>query len=192
MKKILSVILMSCLLIGCCGCSMIAALKGDTAEREQYLRMTTEELKALSDEELFNALHVRTEEYANTSWDLGEGAGRLPEPQKVFYVVSSFYTELENGGLCRFFVSGTRNLTPQVSESLAALGAVMHQTLFDRFLRDNKLAADRLGFFVINDEREFAEKRAQYPFDNFDIPYGKLPSLRDMLLAYARAHIAEY
>lgn len=192
MKKILSAIVILCLLLSCCGCSMIAALKGDTAERDRYLMMTSQELETLSDEELLTALHFRTEENANTAWNLGDGAAKLPEAQKVFYVLHCFYTELENGGLCRFFVNGTRNLAPLVSESLAALGATEHQALFDKFVKDNEISTDYLIFFIINDESQFAEKRKHYPFDNFDVPYSQLPSLRDMLLTYAREHIAEY
>ena len=192
MKKILSVVLTLCLLLSCCGCSMITALQGENAQRDRYLLMTAQELEALSDEELLNALRVRTEENANTSWNLGEGAAKLPEPQKVFFVLHCFYTELENGGLCRFFVNSTRNLAPLVSESLAALGATMHQMLFDRFVQENEISPDYLIFFIITDESQFAEKRAHYPFDDFDVPYRQLPSLRDMLVSYAREHITEY
>ena len=192
MKKTISVLLLIALALGCCGCSMISALKGDSAERDLYLQMTTQELAALSDEELMTALHIRTEEKANTQWNLGDGAAKLPEAQRVFYVISCFYTEQENGGLCRFFVNGTRNLAPLVSDSLAALGAAEHQKLFDDFVKENEISTDYLIFFIINEESEFAEKRAHYPFDDYDIPYKQLPSLRDMLLAYAREHIGEF
>ena len=192
MRKIVSVLLLIVLVFGCCGCSMISALKGDSAERDRYLQMTTQELAALSDEELLTALHIRTEEKANTEWNLGDGAAKLPEAQRVFYVISCFYTEQENGGLCRFFVKGTRNLAPLVSDSLAVLGATEHQTLFNDFVKKNDISTEYLIFFIINDESEFAEKRAHYPFDEYDEPYKQLPSLRDMLLAYAREHIEEY
>lgn len=192
MRKIVSVLLLIALVFSCCGCSMISALKGDSAERDRYLQMTTQELVALSDEELLTALHFRTEEKANTEWNLGDGAAKLPEAQRVFYVISCFYTEQENGGLCRFFVNGTRNLAPLVSDSLAALGATEHQTLFNEFVKKNEISTEYLIFFIINDESEFAKKRAHYPFDEYDEPYKQLPSLRDMLLAYAKEHIEEY
>ena len=192
MRKIVSCLLLMALVLGCCGCSMIAALKGDDAQREQYLKMTTQELAALSDEELMTALHIRTEEKANTAWNLGDGAAKLPEAQRVFYVISCFYTEQENGGLCRFFVKGTRNLAPLVSDSLAVLGATEHQTLFDGFVKKNEISTEYLIYFIINDESEFAEKRKHYPFDDYDEPYKQLPSLKEMLIAYAREHIGEF
>lgn len=192
MKRIVTVLLVAALVMGCCGCSMISALKGDSAEREQYLKMTTQELEALADEELWKALSIRTGEKANTQWNLGDGAAKLPEAQRVFYVISCFYTEQENGGLCRFFVKGSRNLAPLVSDSLAVLDASEHQALFDDFVKKNEISTDYLIFFIINDESEFAEKRAHYPFDDYDVPYRQLPSLKEMLIAYAREHIDEY
>ena len=192
MKRMLSVLLVMGILMSCCGCSMIAALKDDNAQRDRYLKMTTEELQALSDEELMAALYARTEEKANTAWNLGDGAAKLPEAQRVFYVISCFYTEQLNGGLCRFFVKGTRNLAPLVSDSLAVLGAVEHQKLFDDFVTKNEISTEYLIYFIINDESEFAEKRAHYPFDEYDEPYKQLPSLWEMLMAYAKEHIAEY
>ena len=192
MRKTVSVLLLVALVFGCCGCSMISALKGDSTQRERYLQMTTQDLAALSDEELLTALRIRTEEKANTEWNLGDGAAKLPEAQRVFYVISCFYTEQENGGLCRFFVNGTRNLAPLVSDSLAVLGATEHQALFDTFVKDNEISTEYLIYFIINDESEFAQKRAHYPFDDYDVPYKQLPSLKEMLLAYAREHIGEY
>ena len=192
MKKILSAILVLCLLLSCCGCSMIIAIRGDNEERSRYLKMTTQELEALSDEELLHALYIRTGEAADISWNLGNGAAALPEAQKVFYVVYCFQAEQENGGLCRFFVNSSRNLAPLVSQCLSGLGAQEHQELFDKFVKDNELSLDSLNYFIINKESQFEEKRAYHPFDDYDVPYGQLPSLRDMLISYAREHIGDF
>lgn len=192
MKKLIAALLIVCLLLSVSGCSMIAFIVGENAETEKYLKLTTDELAALSDEELLTTLHKRTEYAANTQWNLGEGVAKLPEAQRVFYVLYCFQQENANGGLCRFFVNNSRNLAPKVSDALGILGAEEHKALFDGFVTKNEIDVTYLIYFIISNESEFAEQRNRYPFDDFDIPYGELPSLKDMLVVYAREHIAEF
>ena len=192
MKKFTAVLLLLSILLSVSGCSMISFIAGEKAETEKYLKLTTDELAALSDEELLTTLHKRTEYAANTQWDLGEGAAKLPEAQKVFYVLYCYQQENANGGLCRFFVNNTRNLAPYVSECLGILGAQEHKALFDNFVTQNEIDVTYLIYFIIGDESEFAEQRKRYPFDHFDTPYGELPALKDLLVTYAREHIQEF
>ena len=192
MKKLIAALLIVCLLLSVSGCSMIAFIVGENAETEKYLKLTTDELAALSDEELLTTLHKRTEYAANTQWNLGEGVAKLPEAQRVFYVLYCFQQDNANGGLCRFFVNNSRNPAPKVSDALGILGAEEHKALFDSFVTKNEIDVTYLIYFIISNESEFAEQRNRYPFDDFDIPYGELPSLKDMLVVYAREHIAEF
>ena len=55
-------------------------------EREaRYPAMTTDELAALDDEELFEAVNVRTENKVDSFEELTEGFHSLNDSQKVFY-----------------------------------------------------------------------------------------------------------
>ena len=192
MKKIVAFLLAVCLFVGCSGCSMLSFIANENSELDKYLKYTTQELSAMSDEDLLYALYKRTEYASDTDWNLGNGAAKLPQAQKTFYVIYCFQRENENGGLCRFFVNSSRNLAPLVSECLGILGAQEHKKLYDTFAEKNKIDLEYLIYFVINDESEFAEQRKRYPFDDFDIPYAELPSLKEMLIGYAREHIAEF
>ena len=68
----------------------------------RYLEMTTDELSALSDEELFDAVTARTENKVDIFDELEDGVSSLNHSQRIFYSVNWLEIEVNNGGLCQF------------------------------------------------------------------------------------------
>ena len=57
--------------------------------------------------------------------------------------------ELQNGGLCQFFVNSSRSLAPYVDECLKMVGAEEHRKLFAEFVANNQIDLNNLDSFRI-------------------------------------------
>ena len=98
-------------------------------------------------------------------------------------------SEVNNGGLCQFFVNSSRAFAPFVSESLFAVGADKTKELFDNFISENNIDLKDLNSFIITDLSEFAEQNQRYPFDDFDNKYYEIGEINHLLIKYARENI---
>ncbi len=96
--------------------------KNSMAEYEkkqvQSLSMSAEELTALSDDDLLFAVIAKTEKKVDDFDDLEKGFDSLNQSQKVFYSLNWLESEVNNGGLCQFFVNSSRMVAPLVSGRL--------------------------------------------------------------------------
>ena len=159
------------------------------AERKRLLAMTAEELCALDDGALREAIRVRIEAILDER--LGEEDDvaaelRVLEPAlRCFYVLDLYDCEVQNGGLCQFFVNTSRAVAPLVGKCLGAVGAEAHRSLYDGFLRENRIDMARLSAFR---RGSFAAMHRRYPFDAFDRAFRRLAPLEEALLGYVRAH----
>lgn len=111
---------------------------------------------------------------------------QLDENEKVLYVLFTFNLEVQNGGLCQFFVNSSREYAPLVSGYLEVVGALEHKELYDNFVIDNKLDLTDLSSFEITDLSEFKEKNNEYPFDEFDDLFYDLKNLEDYLYTFIK------
>ncbi len=162
-------------------------------EREmRYPIMTTDELAALDDEELFEAVNVRTENKVDSFEELVEGFNALNDSQKVFYALNWLEMEVNNGGLCQYFVNSSRISAPFVSEYMEIVGATTHKKLFDDFVKKNNINLTELSFFNIEKIEEFEEKAESYPFDDYDEAYYEMEPLETYLKKYIRKHVADF
>ena len=162
-------------------------------EREaRYPAMTTDELAALDDEELFEAVNVRTENKVDSFEELTDGFHSLNASQKVFYALNWLEMEVNNGGLCQFFVNSSRVAAPFVSEYMGVVGADAHKKLFDEFIQKNNINVTELSFFDIEKIEEFEEKAESYPFDDYDEEYYEMEPLETYLKKYIRKHVADF
>lgn len=162
-------------------------------EREaRYLVMSTDELTALGDEDLFDAVNVRTENKVDSFEELTDGFHSLNASQKVFYALNWLEMEVNNGGLCQFFVNSSRVAAPFVSEYMGIVGADAHKKLFDDFIRKNNINVTELSFFDIEKIEEFEEKAEEYPFDDYDEAYYEMEPLQTYLQKYVREHVADF
>ena len=52
---------------------------------------------------------------------------QLDDNEKVFFVLYIFNLEIQNGGLCQFFVNSSRAYATLISEYLEIIGALEHK-----------------------------------------------------------------
>lgn len=161
-------------------------------DRQRYLAMSTEELEQLTDDQLFEAALARTEARVDAFDSILDGANALPPAARAFYVTSYYEAEVNNGGLCQFFVNSSRHVAPILADCLEAISADDHRALFVRFAEENKINLNDLSSFDIESEYDFAEQMERYPFDEFDDAFYALDSIQDLLPDYIRAHISEF
>ena len=171
-------------------------LKNSIAEYEkkqvQSLSLSSEELTALSDDDLLFAVIARTEKKVDEFADLEKGVNSLNQPQKVFYSLNWLESEVNNGGLCQLFVNSSRLVAPLVSEYLETVGAAEHKKLYDEFVEKNKIDLTDLSFFDIDEVDEFEEKTKVYPFDEYDDAFYNTEPIETYLKKYIREHISDF
>jgi hypothetical protein len=173
---------------------IIRAIREERKRNRAYCQMTAEDLARLSNEELSEALSARIlneegDRYVDECLKEFEGAKR------IFYIVNYFDMEIQNGGLCQFFVNPSRLVAPYVLECLTQINAVSYKELFEGFVINNKISLDDLDSFIIDDVNQFEIQRSRYPFDKFDNSYYELyenEPLQELLVKYAREHIGDF
>lgn len=171
-------------------------LKNSMAEYErkqvQSLSMSAEELTALSDDDLLFAVIARTEKKVDDFDDLEKGFDSLNQSQKIFYSLNWLESEVNNGGLCQFFVNSSRMAAPLVSGYMEIVGAAEHKKLYDEFVEKNKIDLTDLSYFDIDEVDEFEEKTQAYPFDEYDDAFYNMEPIETYLKKYIREHIADF
>lgn len=158
---------------------------------ERYKEMTVEELSLLSDEELYEAVFARTEAISARFENEADAKEAMNPSERKFFALYMYEAEVNNGGLCQFFVNSSRVYAAEISECLGEVGAAEHKSLYDGFIKKTGIDVRELSFFDIEKAEEFEEKAEAYPFDEFDDKFYELPSLSDCLTRFARAHLAE-
>ena len=154
-----------------------------------YIQMSTEELACLDDEELFQAIGVRMEKKMYDKDTMEEGFAALNEYEKAIYSTYYLEAEVNNGGLCQYFVNSSRITAPYVSEGLALIGAEQHRKAFDDFITQNNIDVTDLSSFVISNVKEFEEQTKRYPFDDFDDAFYEMESIESYLIPFVRENI---
>ena len=166
--------------------------KQDDKRRRRYLKMPLEELKALPDDALFDALTARTEAKLIKAGGFVDGVDSLSNAEKVFYIASYYEMEVNNGGLCQFFVNSSRMIAPMLLDCLRAIGADEHAKLLETFVADNGIDLNELSSFAVDSYEEYERRCESYPFDDFDDKFYELDAITDLLTSYAREHISEF
>ena len=172
--------------------ALFRPVKKAKKDQKLYLAMSSDELKSLSDDELFSAVLDRTESKVDKYENISDGVKSLSGVQRIFYVSSYYEMEVMNGGLCQFFVNSSREVAPELSECLDAIGADEHKKLFDSFIKDNNIDVHDLSSFIIDDVSKFEAQNNRYPFDEFDNAFYELKPIQDLLIPYIKEHISEF
>ena len=103
--------------------------------------------------------------------------------------------EVQNGGLCQFFVNSSRDVAPYVVESLNEIGAINYKILLSNFVEEHNINLSDLDSFMIEEVEEFEAQTKRYPFDDFDDKYYELyekEPLEDLLISYAKKHLEDF
>ncbi len=165
----------------------------ETAENEKrYLEMNAEDLSVLSDDELFEAITARTDSKVDRYNECEGGVNSLNSSQKIFYSVNWLEMEVNNGGLCQFFVNSSRIVAPFVSAYMGIIGAVDHKKLFDDFISKHGIDLNDLSSFDIEEVAEFEEQNQRYPFDEYDDAFYDMEPLETFLTKFIRKNIKDF
>lgn len=160
--------------------------------QEEHKNVHGEALLTLDDDELWETVWLQNLDIAET---VEEGAGELQTfsgPRRVVYILSTFDSEVQNGGLCQFFVNSSREVAPFVCESLETVGATEHCLLLQDFVTKNGIDLSDLSSFIITSRRGYIKQTKRFDFDSFDERYYELPPLQELVTAYIRANIEEF
>ena len=159
---------------------------------EKYIKMSASELSQLSDEELFEAVWNRTENIVSSKDDFADGFNDLNDEQRIFYAVNYLEMEVNNGGLCQFFVNQSRMFAPIVSAYMGVIGATEHQKLYDTFIEKQHIDTNNLSSFDCDTIEDFQSQYKRYPFDEYDNAFYELEPLQNHLISFIKKHIEKF
>ena len=151
-----------------------------------------EKLLKLSDDQLFEAVYFYNLDLVESYPSENDALSQISPERRVVYILSIFDMELQNGGLCQFFVNSSRNLAPYIDECLKTVGAEEHRKLLAEFVADNQIDLNELDSFIIFDVEEYAAQTKRYDFDAFENPYFEMTPLQDFILGYIKANISNF
>lgn len=162
------------------------SLKTAKEAEKRYLEMSAQELLALSDDELFEAVMARTESKVDSFDEWEDGVNSLNPSQKIFYSVNWLEIEVNNGGLCQFFVNSSRIVAPLVSEYMGIIGAVDHKRLYDDFISKYGIDLNDLSSFDVRSAEEFESQYERYPFEEYDDAFYGMEPPQTFLKSFIR------
>lgn len=169
----------------------IKLAKENQKKTHSYLSLPSQELAQLTDSELIDVLDAQL--YFDVNW---ESIDSLNQEQLTVTTILQFDREIQNGGICQFFVNSSRSFSPFVSSSLERIGATDIQNIFDTFISTNNIDISNaavLDSFEIFDLKDFETQYKRYPFDDFDNAFMTLyekENLENLLLDYVRKNHA--
>lgn len=174
----------------------IKSVRNEMKKLDTYKKMTVEELKELSDDDLRSALSERliAEEDRN-AWEVRECLSEFKGAKKVYYIVNYFDMEVQNGGLCQFFVNSSRDVAPYIIECLKIIGADSYKNLLSEFVEKHNINLNDLDSFMIEDVAEYEAQTERYPFDDFDDKYYELyenEPLEELLIVYVKDYLEDF
>lgn len=146
--------------------------------------MSKEDILALNDENFFDAIECVCEDAV---YDITDS--QINEEQKTIYSLNKFESEVNNGGLCQFFVNSSRECAPYISKALDAVGAFQIKDLYDKFISDNCIDVTDLSSFKISSIDEYEAQTQRYDFDSFDDKFYEDEKLHQLIIEYSRKNI---
>lgn len=161
-------------------------------KQEQNKGLHGADLLVLSDDDLFETVYFQNLEIASNAEDSDREVEQFAGARLNVFVLSLFDSEIQNGGLCQFFVNSSRTAAPYVSDALEAVGASAHKELFDSFTSENKIDTSNLDSFKVFSKRGYIKQTKRFDFDSFDEKYYDLPPLQDKVVDYIRKNISEF
>ena len=173
--------------------NMIEKTIRETQEKEEfYLQMSQDDMNKLPDDELLKAVLARTEHKVDSFENPEDGFRSLNDSQRVLYSVNYLETEVNNGGLCQFFVNSSRMVAPYISEYMSIIGADDHQKLYDDFVSKNNIDLTDLSSFNIDDVDEFEDQNKRYPFEEYDNAFYEMEPLETYFKKYVKDNLKDF
>ena len=150
------------------------------------------DLLNLTDDQLYEKVYSQTLELVESYPDEETALDQISTECKTIYILSIFDMEIQNGGLCQFFVNSSRSLAPYVNECLKRVNANDHEKLFFNFVTKNNIDLEHLESFEIEDIGDYYAQAKKCDFDSFDIAYYKLTPLQNYMIAYIKNNISKF
>ena len=160
--------------------------------QEENRHLHGEDLLSLSDDDLFETIYFQNIDIAEVAEDEDKELEQFTGARKIVYVLGLFDSEIQNGGLCQFFVNSSRIVAPYVIESLRCVGADEHLNLFEEFITTNNIDVSDLESFKVFSKRGYIKQTKRFDFDSFDDNYYELPALQEKVVAYIKNNINEF
>lgn len=171
-------------------------MKQHKNKRKAYQAMSINELKELSTDDLFEAITERMSiEEEKYDYETNVCLNMFKNAKRVFYIVNYFDMEVQNGGLCQFFVNSSREIAPYLIECLHEIHAYDYEKLLSDFINTHHISLDALDSFIIDDIDDYENQTERYPFDDFDDAYYDLYEknpLQDLLCEYIQKHLEDF
>lgn len=175
MKKLVFLVLLVALLTGGC----VFSGNGDAAN---HTTLTAEEILALEDGEMYDALILRFMDVAPNTLNPG---------CLTVATLITFDAEMMNGGLCQFFVNDYNGYAQYIADALGEVGAVELQKHYSDFLSQNQIDVTQMESFRISGVQDYVKQLERFPYESFDHTFSELyqkENLREILLAYVRLY----
>lgn len=176
--------------------SFIKSVRKEIKKRDKYQKMSVEELRELSDEDLRDALSERLlVEQEKYEWEVNVCLHKFKGAKRIFFIVNYFDMEVQNGGLCQFFVNSSREVAPYILKCLRMIGAVNYEKLLRDFVEKHGIDLTELDSFIVEEIDDYEAQTERYPFDDFDDEYYALyekEPLEDLLIAYAKQNLDDF
>lgn len=160
--------------------------------QEENKQLHGEDLLTLPDDDLFETIYFQNIDIAEAAEDEDKELEQFTGARKTVYVLGLFDSEIQNGGLCQFFVNSSRIVAPYVIESLRCVGADEHLNLFEEFITTNNIDISNLESFKVFSIRGFKKQTKRFDFDSFDDKYYELPALQEKVVSYIKNNINEF
>ncbi len=160
--------------------------------QEENKLLHGEDLLTLSDDDLYETIYFQNLDIAEAAEDEDKESAQFTGARKTVYVLGLFDSEIQNGGLCQFFVNSSRSVAPYVIESLRCVGADEHLILFDDFITTNNIDVSDLESFRVFSKRGYIKQTKRFDFDSFDDKYFELPALQEKVVTYIKNNINEF
>lgn len=109
----------------------------------------------------------------------------------LIYSLFEFESEVNNGGLCQFFVNSSRLCAPYLQEALEMIGAYDIKELLNHFLLENQIDVNDLSSFQIKKREDYEKQTKRYDFDSFDQAFYENDDFHKKIIYYCRNHIDE-
>lgn len=153
---------------------------------KKYRTIGKEGLLALNDEDFYDAIECICEDAVYDIKDV-----KVTDEQKFVYSLNKFEAEVNNGGLCQFFVNSSSECAPYISDALATVGAIGLKMLFDNFISENSIDVNDLSSFKISNIDEYEAQTERFDFDGFDDKFYEDENLHQQIIDYARKHVEQ-
>lgn len=163
-------------------------------EEKRCHSVTLAQAREMDNDELASCVMMRL------NADSEEELNTFSQPVRLAYTVIWYQAEVNNGGLCQYFVNSSSMTAPYLEQALCEMGANRHLSLFHNFVTKHGIDVTDLSSFKIDEVEEFEEQEERYPFDDFDEAFYELEgdenslteTLTHCLGVYIRQHITNF